>query len=107
MEAVHPDQANFWELYSDPMLWGRPVMLLWALDPAWTFSLALYAINCSQTQGAIQIQGCDPSLWNANLKNPFGGMPIVTGEAWTLYTVKHHGQVRQGHPCIADHYCEN
>lgn len=45
-------------------------------------------------QGAIQVQGSGPSLWNPVPEDPFGGILIGTDEACTLYTVQHHGQVK-------------
>lgn len=50
--------------------------------------------TCSQPQSDIQVQR---SLWNTYPEDPFGGMSLVMGKAWTLYTVQHCGQVRQGH----------
>lgn len=38
-----------------------------------------------------QAQGRGPSLWNSVLQDPFRGMPIVMGEARTLYTVQQSG----------------
>lgn len=48
--------------------------------------------------GVIQVQGHGPSLWNPVPKGPYGGMPTMTGKAWTLYNVQHCKRVRQGHP---------
>lgn len=37
-------------------------------------------------------------VWNPVPEDPFGGMPTVTGETWTVFTIQHRGRVGQGHP---------
>lgn len=66
-------------------LLGQPLIPLKALDLKSLLTLALGATRCG------------PSLWNPVPENPFRGMPIMTGEAWTSFTVQHCGLVRQDH----------
>lgn len=70
---------------ADPMLWGQPIMLLQALDPAWTLTLALsgmYLVSCRVLYVSIPMEQIP--------QRPHWG------EAWAPYTVQHHRQVRHG-----------
>lgn len=76
-------------------------MLLCALDH--TLSLA-QCNTCSQTQSAIQVQGCGLSLKILVPEDPFGGMPTITSKSLDFIYSPALWTVKTGSLFIFDNY---